>query len=272
MTWQDVTCPRLWLTPGVITITQPLLTYVKGPLSGLSFCLWLGRFLWSGWICRERGEPVPRHLWGLRWQTSFPCLAFVKRALHCKAETILFPWQISVNVLCKALLRPPAERLLCLPVFTEGPWLLCCVLARVQLCQDCTLYSRSAAECTFHSRATKKARRRPSARDWWAGIGYQCRVNTTQPHEVLILAEPPTPKDPPCDGACSLLGLLSSIYQCHPGSHGITGSVSIGVCQLVSLIGIYVCEAYTFRPWPCVSPVSHTSLSRCLAVSLYCHS
>lgn len=95
-------------------------------------------------------------------------------------------------------------------------------------------------------------------------------VNTTQPHEALILAEPPTPKDPPCDVACALLGLLSSIYQCHSGSHGITGSVSIGVCQLVSLIGIYVCEAYTFRPWPCVSPVSHTSLSRCLGVSVYC--
>lgn len=252
MTWQDVTCPRLWLTPGVITITQPLLTYVKGPLSGLSFCLWLGRFLWSGWICRECWEPGPRHLWGLRWQTSFPCLALVKQALYCKAGTILFLWQISVNVLCKALLRPPAERLLCLPVFTEGPWLLYCVLARVQLCQDCTLYSHSAGKPGGgHQRETGE-----QASD----ISVMDAVNTTQPHEALILAKPPTPKDPPCDGACSLLGLLSSIYQCHSGSHGITGSVSIGVCQLVSLIGIYVCEAYTFRPWPCVSPVSHTSL------------
>lgn len=53
-------------------------------------------------------------------------------------------------------------------------------------------------------------------------------------------------KIPRCDRARSLLGLLSSIYQCHSGSHGITVSVSISVCQLVSLIGIYVCEAYTF--------------------------
>lgn len=63
-----------------------------------------------------------------------------------------------------------------------------------------------------------------------------------------------------------MLGWLSAIYQCHSGSHGITVSVSISVCQLVSLTGIYVCEAYTIWPWPCISPVSHTSVSRCLCV------
>lgn len=42
--------------------------------------------------------------------------------------------------------------------------------------------------------------------------------------------------------------------------------VSASVCQLVSLTGIYVCEAYTIWPWPCISPVSHTSVSRCLYV------
>lgn len=36
-----------------------------------------------------------------------------------------------------------------------------------------------------------------------------------------------------------------SICQCHSGSHGITVSVSISVSQLVSLIGICICEAYT---------------------------
>lgn len=36
-----------------------------------------------------------------------------------------------------------------------------------------------------------------------------------------------------------------SIRQCHSGSHGITVSVSISVCQLVSLTGICICEADT---------------------------
>lgn len=63
-------------------------------------------------------------------------------------------------------------------------------------------------------------------------------------------------------------GWHGAIYQCHSGSHGITVSVSISVCQLVSLTGIYVCEAYTIWPWPCISPVSHTSVSRCLCVSV----
>lgn len=65
-----------------------------------------------------------------------------------------------------------------------------------------------------------------------------------------------------------MLRWLGAICQCHSGSHGITVSVSIGVCQLVSLTGIYVCEAYTIWPWPCISPVSHTSVSRCLCVSV----
>lgn len=48
-------------------------------------------------------------------------------------------------------------------------------------------------------------------------------MNTTHPHKAIF---PWAPKDPCCDCVRSQLGLLSSIYQCHSGSHGITVCVS----------------------------------------------
>lgn len=96
---------------------------------------------------------------------EFPCLVLVNQALHCDAETMLLLRQLCVNVLCKALLRCIAERLLCLPVFTEGPRLLYCVLALDRLCQGCTLHSRFAATGMFNSNATKEAWRKQSVRE-----------------------------------------------------------------------------------------------------------
>lgn len=82
--------------------------------------------------------------------------------------------------LCKCFVQSiapvPAERLLCLPVFTEGPRLLYCVLALDQLCQGCTLHSCFAATCTFNSTATKEAWRKQSVREWRGGVGYPIQI------------------------------------------------------------------------------------------------
>lgn len=73
---------------------------------------------------------------------------------------------------------------------------------------------------------------------------------------------------------------LVSIYQCHSGSRGITARVSIGVCQLVSLTGIFGLwglHSLTLTlylphfPHLCLSLTrACVSASACVCVNVYC--
>lgn len=211
VTWRDVTCPRLWLTPGVITITQPLLTYyVKGALSVLSFSPWLGSFLalvttaagiryWrklAAWLLRdcfinacqilrkscgrlrwrflvkrlnlgERGEVRPKHP-RVQMTNEFPCLVLVNQALHCQAQTIPFLWQLCVNVLCTALLRPLLSACCVYQCLRRDRGYCTVSLLRI----SCVRAVHCTVALLLHARLTPGWPQ--SVREWWGGAGYQC--------------------------------------------------------------------------------------------------
>lgn len=80
-----------------------------------------------------------------------------------------------------------------------------------------------------------------------------------------------------CDCVCKLVW-LTSICQCHSGSRGITASVSISACQLVSLTGIFslwglhsltLTQYLPLFPHLCLS-LSSAGVCVCVCVNVYC--